>query len=50
MKAIVISSEIIYYTGVVLIGLSVLAAVVAIPVFYFAGKKMKKRLEEKYGE
>ncbi|MCL2151391.1 MAG: hypothetical protein FWH57_00270 [Oscillospiraceae bacterium] len=45
-----VSSETIYIIGLVLVGFSVLAAAIIVPVFLVAGFRLKKRLEEDYGE
>jgi hypothetical protein len=45
----VISGETMYYVGLVLISVSVLATAVAIPIIILFRKKLKKKLENDYG-
>jgi|GEM_PF-5512969 len=44
------SGEIIYHTGLALIGFAVFLAAVAIPIFIFTGKRLMQQLVSAYGE
>ena len=44
------ASSDIYQIGLALIGLTAILAVVAVPTFLFAGKRLEKQLEEDYGK
>jgi len=46
----VMASSDIYQIGLALIGLTAILAVVAVPTFLFAGKRLEKQLEEDYGK
>ena len=45
-----VSSEMIYYIGLALIGFSILVAVAAVPVLILIIKRLKKQLETEYGK
>ena len=43
-------SNVIYYIGIALIGLSILFTMIATPLFIMAGRRLKEQLEREYGE
>jgi len=46
----IFTNEMIYHSGSTIVVITVLAAVIAVVVFIFAGKRLKKRLEAMYGK
>ena len=45
-----ISSEMIFYMGLSMVGLAVLATAVAVPAFFLIGSQLRKSLEASYGK
>ena len=50
MIAMMITSEMIFYTGLAIIGFTILATAVVIPAFFLFAIKLRKRLEAEYGK
>ena len=48
--AIIMSSEMVYYTGLALSGFSVLIAAIIIPALLLTGSWLRKQLNAEYGE
>ena len=44
------SNQVVFYIGLAVVGFSLLIAVVAIPLFLFSGRRIKKQLEADYGK
>ena len=44
------SSEWLFYSGIVIMALSVIATVISIAIFKISGKKLKIQLEKEYGK
>ena len=44
-----VDSEMIYYIGIITIGVAVLIAAVAASAFFIIGKRLKKQLDDDYG-
>lgn len=42
--------EVLFYSGVALMGLAVVAAVIALAAFFASGRRLQKKLEEEYGK
>lgn len=45
-----LESEIIFYSGIAIMGIAVLCAVAGILIFTYTGRKLQSRLEEEYGK
>lgn len=44
------SSEIIFYSGIMVMAAACVLAVICVAVFTVTGKRLKKRLEQEYGK
>ncbi len=44
------SSEILFYSGIFLVALAAIFALVCIIIFKISGNKLKKKLEQEYGK
>ena len=44
-----LSNEMIYIAGLILVGVTVLLAAIAVPIFVFTRANLKKQLENDYG-
>ena len=44
------SNEIIYYIGLAMVGLSLLLAIIFIPVLLLTGSRIRNQLEDDYGK
>lgn len=47
---ILISSEIIFYTGIAVLAAAGVLTIVCFVVFMYTGKRLKKQLEQEYGK
>jgi len=46
----IMSNEIIYYIGLAMVGLSLLLAIIFIPVLLLTGSRIRNQLEDDYGK